>query len=539
MLLKRLQYYFSRFWLAIAVASYLFMPYASRYVVGLNRFKFFWTWYDLAALILCIISLGSFFFLFFLCLRGFGNVFLRKLFEIGFVAVFGVAVFANAHHAVKYLLMRSEIKPEGLWLGLLDNASILCIALLVVLMSFAFFARSLKIYKKCMACCFVFSTVLPIFAGNALFYKQIAYKALPHVPEVVRNATRSSGAKGNVYFFIFDEWSYVRSFEKNELIEPFVHLKQFQKQSVYFREAFSYAPMTLNSIPSILYQAGHQFVINKNSIGFQQDRFVPLGQMSHLFTHPRQLGYYTAMVGNYVPVRELLQDDIDFSFSASHGKLLGMGFFDVAGQHLYEAGLKLLMGYESHRIDIITGYFLNRFSVRLNNKIDALTKKIIADVSVPTFAVFHYVIPHGPFIYKREGPISFFKRADYVGASGYYNNLEFLDEKIGEIIELCKRVDKYDQSLIIMTSDHSWRFDNKAALKDMFHVPLFIKLPYQKAPIEIHSPFSIIKLGMVVQSYMDGTLDVSNIEEILNDSSFYVPPRLPTEEEIQSLKTLL
>jgi phosphoglycerol transferase MdoB-like AlkP superfamily enzyme len=382
------------------------------------------------------------------------------------------------------------------------------------------------------------SALLPIFMGNALFYKQVSHNDLPHFPEVVRNDAGPSKAKGNVYFFIFDEWSYLKSFPQKELIEPFVHLRQFQKQSIYFHKAFSYAPLTRFSMPALLFQAEHMLSINNNGIGFQQaDTVVPLDQVEHIFTRARQQGYYTAMVGNYLPYREFLQDGVDFSFSKSHFKQFGVNFFDIVRQHLFNTFYGYVNEYKLPKIKTLRGYVLNRFFVRINDEIDAVTKKIITADAGPTFAMFHYVIPHPPFIYKRNGPTSFLKPADYTSPSGYHGNLEFLDEKIGELIDLCKRVGKYDQSLIILTSDHGWRFDGEAALEELCHVPLFIKFPYQDSPIEIHSPFSTVKLGMIVQDYLDGTLNISEAQAILKDPSFYVPP-VSTGWDMEQLKSL-
>ena len=113
--MKKFKYHFSRLWLAIAVASYLFIPYAIRYTDASNRLWFFWTRQDLGALIFCIALLGTLFYMLFLCLHVFGNILLRKLFEVGFVAVFGVAIVATINHAVQFFLKHTEIKPEGIY----------------------------------------------------------------------------------------------------------------------------------------------------------------------------------------------------------------------------------------------------------------------------------------------------------------------------------------------------------------------------------------------------------------------------------------
>ena len=116
--------------------------------------------------------------------------------------------------------------------------------------------------------------------------------------------------------------------------------------------------------------------------------------------------------------------------------------------------------------------------------------------------------------------------------SNYYGNLAYLDEKIGEIISILKASNNYDDSLIISTSDHSWRFDpdyDKEEWQWIFeklHVPLYIKLPGQTHAMEIDSPFKTFKLGSFINDYLDGRFTLTDVKLLLEQEDSFTPKSL-------------
>lgn len=122
---------------------------------------------------------------------------------------------------------------------------------------------------------------------------------------------------------------------------------------------------------------------------------------------------------------------------------------------------------------------------------------IIENQSRPTFAVFHYPIPHDPFVFDADGPRSIFEVRGKYDVPGYLNNLAFLDRVLGEIIQTLKKAGKFDSSLLIFTTDHSWRWDPK--VKNKKHGCLFIKLPGQERGAIINEPVEIYRFGLLVQ----------------------------------------
>jgi len=107
---------------------------------------------------------------------------------------------------------------------------------------------------------------------------------------------------------------------------------------------------------------------------------------------------------------------------------------------------------------------------------------------------------------------------------------------IGRIIATLKEADKYDESLVIFTTDHGWRFDPDYQKIDWWrwgiekrHVPLFIKLPFQKRSIEIDTKFETYHLGNFINRYLDTHFDLPEAERLFREENSFKP--IPLEEE--------
>lgn len=523
-----MNYYVSRFWLAISVSFYLFIPYLSRYIDENNRFGFHWTRLDLFSLLFCIVLVGTLFFICFILLYVRGRKITRKIFEFFYIATLGVALIANISHLVKY---SAENPPTYIiTLGILVWILLGCIALWAVL-----YNRRIKML--CIALCFIASPIIPLFTLNALRYESFTSDR-GSVPTLSATENQKLDGKGNVYIFIFDEWSYQRSFNHKELIKEFKNLKQFKESALVFHQAYSPAPITIKSIPSFLFQTNLPFKVKEHPMGFRGKQYYPLNRMETIFHHARQLGFYTAMIGAAMPYGEMLGDSVDFCKAICTGKRFGHSFLGVSKHHMLTALLSLPGPFFNHEIKNITHYFRNRFQVNGVNTTHELFNAIVQNQPQPTFAVFHYMIPHYPYIFNREGHKELFAVYDYKKISNYYDNLAYLDEKIGEIISTLKESNRFDNSLIIMTSDHSLRYDpvydNTVCLwvfgKERTHIPLFIKMPYQKRSIEIDSEFNTFKLGCFINKYLDGDFTLSEIKFLLGKKDYFTPALLEVKE---------
>ena len=531
----QLKYYLSRFWLAISISFYLFTPYLIRYTHEFNRFVFHWTLWDLLSLLLCIVLLGTLFFLFFIILYVRGKNFTKKVFELTFIAVLGVACVANVFHLVRHNLLTFS----NLWIRWMIHlySGYFLWSLLCIFIIYAALRHTKRIKTLCITLFFIVSPLLPIFTLNALRYQSITSNS-GSLTMFSENKNPNKVNTKNVFIFIFDEWSYQKTFSNRKLIAEFSNLKQFKDLAFVFHQACSPGPNTFASMPAFLFQTNLRFTTNGGRTGFKGERFQPLNQTENIFHHARELGFYTCIIGSYMPYGGLLEGSIDFAKSISVAKRFGDSFFDVAKYHSLTAALMLPAPFFHSARRRVSAYFFNRFQINRINATHELFKAIVQNQSQPTYAVFHYMIPHFPYIFNRSGHKKLF--AIYKGreASNYYGNLSYLDKKIGEITSILKKANKFENSLIIMTSDHSWRKDpdyrKTKLLMEKRHVPLFAKMPYQKHSIEINSKFNTYKLGSFINKYLDGEFTLAEVKPLLDKENYFnpIPLELKTTEHL-------
>ena len=123
--------------------------------------------------------------------------------------------------------------------------------------------------------------------------------------------------------------------------------------------------------------------------------------------------------------------------------------------------------------------------------------RLIDECPPNTFAIFHWPLPHGPFVLNEDGsyngPYPSGNLIDglhgpHAQLEDYQRHLKLHDNVLGQIVAHLKASGKYDDALLIFTSDHSWRPDpmerytNWVVDPSRRQVPLLIKMPGQRAP---------------------------------------------------------
>jgi hypothetical protein len=448
--------------------------------------------------------------------------------EIVFLFLCGIAIMAYIS-----LLVKSVVKSHSeyiITIGILAWI-FMCGCFVWLLLKYR-----IRVQAICVALCFILSPLFPIFILNALRYQSYA-SAIGQVPTPSGKSLLQGDGRTNVYLFIFDEWSYQRSFKDGELIFLFPHLQQFADQAIAFHSAQAPSSNTDTALPSILCQTRLPFTVRGTQLGFRGREFHPVDRAENIFYHAQELGFFTAIIGSGMPFGEMLGTSLDFYRSIPGYKWFGSSFFGVAKYHLLTAALLLPSPLFRQERTLLAHYFFNQFQVYCIDNTHELFTQVIRDQILPTFAVFHYMIPHFPYIFTPDGRHKKFLAVyESNDPSNYYDSLAHLDKKIGEIITTLKETNKFDKSLIIFTTDHGWRNDPGYDKNEWWrwgikkrHVPLFIKLPFQKHSIEIDTIFETYHLGNFINKYLNGKLDLSEAERLFRQENCFKPRPLEAD----------
>ena len=312
------------------------------------------------------------------------------------------------------------------------------------------------------------------------------------------------------------------------------HIDQLARDGILFSGARAPASWTLPSLASIL-----TGLSPRAHTAMQLDTKLP-NEVHTLAEFMRDAGYHTAAIGS----SELLQP----AFNLSQGYRDYVYFpKESVGASLGALALDLLF---PERFTTSSDFASEAISTR------ALTRRATAWLELNRekefFLWIHYLDPHLPFsppadfIPTRSPPPEVgYRFADLVGVRAGYRvpslvgrewikelydaEVRYVDDSVGELLATLKRLGLYEDSLIILTSDHGeefWEHDGFAhghsLYDEVLWVPLLVKLPH---------PGSKGRVSAMVQtpSITPTVLDLCKID--YESSNFSVGSLVPLWEQ--------
>ncbi len=498
---------------ALTVATLLYGGQIRMYQDNWNRFLEYWDFADGLSIVVGILLLAALIFLAQSLAAALRWPWLNRIVQHLFLFALGTGFIAS-------LFTYADYKVE------IANLA------LVTLVVFSWCRPQFRIVQCAAAVALIFSAVALIS-----FYQLLRYPnwAAPMDDLPASRPTATNGASP-VFVFVFDEWSYARSTTNGQFLPAFTNLNRLCEQSFFFRDAYSPSTRTHQSIPRVLFQNDFASVkVGRDKMLVDNGgKWSPTDTMPSLFLRAREKNYQSCVLGFYLPYRKMLGDQVDLCRGYPGEPKAGSLAKNVINRFL--KNIKFWMDPVSRK----TARTLNRmnvpnskaaysrfwFNLSHSMRDDALS--VIDHAPNNSFLFAHMIVPHSPFVFNADGSY----RGTYKGArmSGniqdYQRSLQYLDKLIGELMDRLKGAGKFDDALIILTSDHSWRMDytRDGILSDsdeVRHVPLIIKCSQQKIPHQVAETFSLVQLGPIIDSAFGGKDDDANVLELLRR---HVPP---------------
>ena len=312
-----------------------------------------------------------------------------------------------------------------------------------------------------------------------------------------------------VVLVIFDEWSWLRLAPDGVVPDGYPNLRRLVASSLTVRNSSAPSYTTRLSLPRFLFQRQGKVVAGNGRLWWEEaGARRPTAEVPTLFDQARAAGYRTLLLGYYLPYQALVgSDGADRIVSYAHVPR-GASFGG-------EVGLMLLRNL-AHGTGPITHSVWPRLYARLyserwrdiNRELRQALTRALATEPAATLLVAHLPLPHAPFVFNADGSY----RGPFAGermeadVAAYERHLRYTDLVLGEILATLDSTGRLDRSLLLLTSDHSWKLDpdstRQAVPGSDRRVPLLIKWPGQATPLASEEPFCALGLGPVLAAVL-------------------------------------
>lgn len=262
-----------------------------------------------------------------------------------------------------------------------------------------------------------------------------------------------SGTTTNVLIFILDEWSYYRAFGAGSRPDTMPYTRNLMEQSLVFTQAYSPGSATHISISRMLFP---------NHPGVK-------GKSHKDIWHVGFGGIISAEEGSIFDLADPDALKVLSGFYLEYDKLFG-GHVDYIPSYKDTAAYERNVPDEIKKLLLTQMSWLRYAGIRIAKKetVDWHFAQVmvhrdamfaIQSLRRPMMGVFHYCLPHGPYGWRGGDTREWLEHPSYENTvPGYMGNLAFLDDKIAELMAaLAER--PQDVTLLIFTSDHSWKMD--------------------------------------------------------------------------------
>ena len=383
-----------------------------------------------------------------------------------------------------YLVRMPEYPPW--WLAWIVPVAVFAVALLMLV------AAERLLYRAAVAIALLLSPLGVILLGQLI--------AAPSVD--IREVTGVSSAppanRPPIVIVILDGWSWQRSTSAGKFLESLPNLRLLAESSTQFSNAVSGGAETLTSIPRLIAQSPVSPMSPSDPWWVLDGPNASAAPEPRLFTNAARAGYSSQVIGFYLPYRELVGEVVGKVVVEPHwpkGATLGGKMALVALRNVAHLGdpLARWLGQRLER------KIFNRYWYDLNRRIQSRTIEAVAELQRGHLVLVHFALPHSPFVFSADGTYqgdSVRSRMEPAPAK-YAVHMEYVDKLVGEIIAELRRNRMFDNTMLILTSDHSWTSDPEQ--HELTRVPLIIKWPAQLKGVEVSIRACLVGL----QAFLD------------------------------------
>jgi hypothetical protein len=491
-----------RFAAALVAVFVLFSPYLANLTRDYTRYCWLWRRSDTLLLVGLILALAC------VCtalgeiVRTSGRPWLTRVFNHVFLAAMGIGLLANAGFlAAKFPVLGWQLsgwQMQTAWI------------VLAVVVGYSFGRRESRLVRWCGQLCLMAVAVVPL-----TFASLLCGSTYPDGMEPLRLCGKvcptarpvEASPRGGIYVFLFDEWSYERTFKGGQPLAAYPNLAAFAATSTVFTDAHSPGEKTEESIPDILLQTDDHVIVSGRRLGFAKSdgTFVAASERCSVFKRLEASGYRSAMIGFGLPYRSWLGGQVDVARTYCYYPR-AEDWLTRLGIHLFNAARYSPDPWSPRSYKQLEGRLMHDVTRGILESLRRDVRTVAREWPDNTFLFVHFYLPHMPAVMN---PDLTFRDAAHTSwmdgdLAAYQANLAATDGMLGDLVDALRSAGKYEDAIIVLTSDHTWRSDPDWAAGRLqgrkTHVPLLVKAPGQQDGEVVDRRFETKDLGALIES---------------------------------------
>ena len=305
-----------------------------------------------------------------------------------------------------------------------------------------------------------------------------------------------------VLWFIFDGMDQRITFLERDFTVKLPEINRLRSQALYANNAYPPTAVTLLSMPSLITgkQVTEAHPVNPSElmITFRgANEAVGWSTQPNIFSKARGLGFNTAVVGWYHPYCRVIGSHLTTcSWQEESGS--------VAGNH------QMLSETMLNQVYSLWPWRPRQYHIEAYLQILKDGKKAVIDSSLGLVLV-HFPVPHRPYIYDRIN--GEFTLLNY-SIAGYLDNLVLADRTLGELRSVMEAKGMWENTVILLTSDHWWYNSSQFDGKVDHRVPFVLKLAGQKKGVVYEPAFNTILTHDLFLALLSG--EVSGVDSVVS-----------------------
>jgi hypothetical protein len=287
---------------------------------------------------------------------------------------------------------------------------------------------------------------------------------------------------------LFDEMSFSYLYGVDGDIRPeFPEIRRFASTATNFLHVQAPGPETLVSIPGFL--AGRRFrevSVAGDRVSVRQEDGTPAvfdaRESSGLFRLARDLGLSPEVSGYYFPYCQLLEPLVDVcrSFSFYNISTVEPGFSPV-----HALLTSLILWPHQFPLGLLKNPAFARMQAGLVSNAETFAHRPLSP-GRPVFRFVHFSIPHLPFVFSENGYHRPFDPLRTRPDDQYLGQLRYVDRLVGSLMQHWRASDSFDQTRLLLFSDHGFRFGGRE--RDPLQIPFVLKEAHQRQRVDVPEP---------------------------------------------------